>query len=315
MYLTLHNRACKVRSVATNILWPFLLLTIAVPVYAQTAVVIQSGSPVHVADYKKGDSVSIEASLSTSDPDEGPENEPLIIQGTTGFSQSIAPYNTTFVFHFVAPDDGSIQSYISGYDGDEVGTVKVNAGKVEKVQIICRPLDPATGSTFSALLDDLFHIRQRLGRHAYALITFKDTTKATFGAYDDSNGILTSAKNGDPVNPPGGCGGGGPTGFGLASDCLTVPTPPSGDDILVDFEALVPNSEGPYDPITNNSNHWMDERIHDFPMSVSLPASAITNKVSFCAQVPNIIKSLQMAGVPQFLINKLKAHYMPVTCP
>ena len=49
------------------------------PLYAQTTVTIQSASPVHVADYKNGDNVTIEASISTSDPTEAPEGESLVI--------------------------------------------------------------------------------------------------------------------------------------------------------------------------------------------------------------------------------------------
>ena len=172
------------------------------------------------------------------------------------------------------------------------------------VQVVCRPLDSDP--------NDKKHIRAKLGRHCYFLITGSDGVPKTYGAYKVS-GLLTPAKNQDPVSPLGGCVG-GITG----SDCISV-TLPQGttiDDLTQRLnQAVARGTQGTYDPVSNNSNLWMKNRIAELGLNVTLPANAITNKSELCAQIPAIKQSLDMCHVG--FIDKLLLYlFAPsVTCP
>lgn len=78
----------------------------------------------------KGDSVTVEATLSTSDPNENGEGEPLILQSSGGFSATISNYEQTRSFSSVATVDGeTVTSFIGGYDGDETSSVNINVNQ------------------------------------------------------------------------------------------------------------------------------------------------------------------------------------------
>jgi hypothetical protein len=178
------------------------------------------------------------------------------------------------------------------------------------LQVICRPLDSDP--------KDQKHLRAKLGRHCYFLITDPHGTQSTYGAYDVgaglfTGGLLTPEKNGDPVNAPGGCSG-GITG----SDCISTNPPPGKtiDDIIMSLDqAVASGPQGTYDPISNNSNLWMKNRIAQLGLGVSLPATAITSKAEACAQIPIIEQNLKMCNISfsQKLLIKIFAPH--VSCP
>jgi hypothetical protein len=73
-----------------------------------------------------GDTVSVDAVLNTTDPNENGEGEPLIINtsaGTFTISAYAQPRNITFTAH---ADGESITAFIQGFDGDESANVNVS---------------------------------------------------------------------------------------------------------------------------------------------------------------------------------------------
>src|SRR5262249_48666893 len=73
-----------------------------------------------------GDTVSVDAVLNTTDPNENGEGEPLIINTSGGpftISAYAQPRNITFQAH---ADGESITAFIQGFDGDEFADVNVS---------------------------------------------------------------------------------------------------------------------------------------------------------------------------------------------
>jgi hypothetical protein len=86
-------------------------------------VIIMSGSPVPIISYNAGDKVDVTATLSTSDPNENGEGEPLILQSSTGFSGTVSAYAQAQTFSFTATMPGTLSGFIQGFDDDESASV------------------------------------------------------------------------------------------------------------------------------------------------------------------------------------------------
>jgi len=87
---------------------------------------IASGSPVDIplGTVHVGDTISLTAVLTTSDPNENGEGEPLIIQSSGGFSRTLNTYSQQQAISFQATQDGeTLSAFIQGYDADESATV------------------------------------------------------------------------------------------------------------------------------------------------------------------------------------------------
>jgi hypothetical protein len=97
-----------------------------------TTVTVTSGQTI-VSGLNAGDKVDIVATLSTNDPDENGEGEPLVLSSTGGFSASVPNYAQPTAFSFTASTDGeSLSGSIAGYDGDETATVTVTVNSKAK---------------------------------------------------------------------------------------------------------------------------------------------------------------------------------------
>ena len=106
----------------------FLLTAGVIVASAQTTttVVIDSPSPVVIANFDKGDTLTVSAELDTTDPNENGEGEPLSVYSSTGFSCPVSNYAISqFCGTFVAPAAGTLSAYIVGADGDESGTITI----------------------------------------------------------------------------------------------------------------------------------------------------------------------------------------------
>jgi hypothetical protein len=101
-------------------------------------VTIESGTPVDIPinpPLQVGDRVDIQATLTTTDPNENGEGEPLIIQSSGGFSATIPEYEQTRAFTFTATVPGeTVSAFIQGFDGDESGSVTLNVNPVTRPQ-------------------------------------------------------------------------------------------------------------------------------------------------------------------------------------
>jgi hypothetical protein len=87
-------------------------------------VTITSGSTVQIATYDEADTVAIQATLTSTDPTDITEGEPLILTSSTGFSGTVTD-GATQNFTFVAPAAGTLSGYVAGADSDESATVTV----------------------------------------------------------------------------------------------------------------------------------------------------------------------------------------------
>jgi hypothetical protein len=90
-----------------------------------TTVTIDSPSPVVIASFNLGDSVTIKALLVSSDAGEASQGEPLHITSSTGFSAVVSTYSVLQTFTFTAPAAGTISAFITHADGDESATITV----------------------------------------------------------------------------------------------------------------------------------------------------------------------------------------------
>jgi hypothetical protein len=88
-------------------------------------VTLDSASPVTIPlSFNSGDTVTVSAILTTTDPNEDGEGEPLVISGP-GCSSTVAAYEFTTTTTCTATAAGMLSAYISGADGDESGTITV----------------------------------------------------------------------------------------------------------------------------------------------------------------------------------------------
>jgi len=102
-------------------------LTLAAPITVTT-----TGGPTTIAfpGLKVGDTVTVQATLNTTDPNENGEGEPLVIQSSGGFSAIVSAYAQTRSFSFQATQAGeTITISIQGADGDESATVTVDVNQ------------------------------------------------------------------------------------------------------------------------------------------------------------------------------------------
>lgn len=100
------------------------------------SVLIQSGTPQTViSGLFAGDRVELTVQLTTSDPNENGEGEPLVITSSGGFQASVPTYSIPQRLTFDVTKIGEkIEAYIAGYDGDESAlvTVAVNSGEKQR---------------------------------------------------------------------------------------------------------------------------------------------------------------------------------------
>ncbi len=81
----------------------------------------------------KGDTINIEATLSTTDPNENGEGEPLTVQSSSGFSFTISEYSQPRAFSYTAAaDNESLSGFISGYEGDESASITVDVNQKKR---------------------------------------------------------------------------------------------------------------------------------------------------------------------------------------
>ena len=108
-----------------------LLLTLhAVAQTTSTTVTITSPFPVVVASYNAGDTVTISAQLVTNDPNEDGENEPLVVQTSTGFGTTLGIYFQPSTLTLPpATAAGFVSAFIQGADGDESATITVRTAR------------------------------------------------------------------------------------------------------------------------------------------------------------------------------------------
>ncbi|HKF54664.1 MAG TPA: post-COAP-1 domain-containing protein [Blastocatellia bacterium] len=99
-------------------------LALATPITVTT-----TGAPTTIAfpGVKAGDTLTVQATLNTTDPNENGEGEPLVIQSSGGFSAIVSAYAQPRSFSFQATQAGeTITISIQGADGDESATVTVD---------------------------------------------------------------------------------------------------------------------------------------------------------------------------------------------
>ena len=111
------------------------LVCIALPVAAQPRTVtatIASDTAVVIVNFNNGDTVDIVATLTTTDPNENGEGEPIVLQSSTGFSGVVSNYAQPTSFSFKASAGGTLSGFIQGFDGDESGVVTVTINSNQK---------------------------------------------------------------------------------------------------------------------------------------------------------------------------------------
>src|SRR5215467_2278940 len=102
-------------------------LALATPITVTT-----TGAPTTIAfpGVKAGDTLTVQATLNTTDPNENGEGEPLVIQSSGGFSAIVSAYAQTRSFSFQATVAGeTVTVSIQGADGDESATVTVDVNQ------------------------------------------------------------------------------------------------------------------------------------------------------------------------------------------
>jgi hypothetical protein len=110
------------------------MLFVFAPLQAVTrTVAIDSPSPVVIANFNLGDSVTIKAALVTSDAGEASQGEPLHITSSTGFSAVVSTYSVPQTFAFTVPTAGTISAFITDTDGNEPATVTVTTSSAYAV--------------------------------------------------------------------------------------------------------------------------------------------------------------------------------------
>ncbi len=111
--------------------WVFLLVTLhAAAQTTSTTVTIDSPSPVVIASFNAGDTVTISAQLTTNDPNEDGEGEPLSVLVSTGFGTTLGIYFQPSTLTLPpAPAAGFVSAFISGADGDEAATITVSTAR------------------------------------------------------------------------------------------------------------------------------------------------------------------------------------------
>src|SRR5215469_946761 len=99
-------------------------LALATPITVTT-----TGAPTTIAfpGVKVGDTLTVQATLNTTDPNENGEGEPLVISSSGGFSAIVSAYAQPRSFSFQATQAGeTVTVSIQGADGDESATVTVD---------------------------------------------------------------------------------------------------------------------------------------------------------------------------------------------
>lgn len=113
-------------------IFPFSFATsaIATPV---TVTVGSSSTNTAISNVKAGDTINIEATLFSSDPNENGENEPLVVNSSGGFSTTIGNYGQARAFSFQATIDGeSLTTSIPGADGDESAQITIDLNQKKR---------------------------------------------------------------------------------------------------------------------------------------------------------------------------------------
>ncbi len=90
-----------------------------------STITVESSSPVTIpiANLKAGQTQKIQVDFTTSDPNDQSEGEPLIIQGSDGFSQTISNYGTQTISVPITQNGDTLSAYIQGADGDESASI------------------------------------------------------------------------------------------------------------------------------------------------------------------------------------------------
>lgn len=89
-----------------------------------------SSVTIPIPNVKAGDTINIEAILSSGDLNENGENEPLVIRSSSGFSATIGNYAQARAFSFKAASNGeTLTTYISGADGDESAKITIDVNQ------------------------------------------------------------------------------------------------------------------------------------------------------------------------------------------
>jgi hypothetical protein len=120
---------------------PRLLLTTIGPFDSSTPVGIPIGSVM------AGQMVNLNVNFSTTDPDDQSEGEPLIIQSSGGYSQTISDYGDQDITVPITQNNESLSAYIVGADGDESATIETEEQTVtiDLINFIPAPLVPMPG--------------------------------------------------------------------------------------------------------------------------------------------------------------------------
>ena len=147
---------------------------------------VSSPSPVNVSlgglTLNPGDRIDLEAILTTTDPNESGEGEPLHITSSGGFSLTISNYSNRQAVSFTASQVGeTIQAYIEGQDGDETGTV-------------CVTVNQAPGSFNQSTKNAYTNLSNDLNQQVIRSLTVAQLADPSTGALtlDNSAGAVTA---------------------------------------------------------------------------------------------------------------------------
>jgi len=121
---TTHNIDTVLRAVTMKVerssVFLIVLLLSCASVSAQTTV-MSGPSTFLLATFQAGDQVSVQVQASSCDPDESEENEPVVLQTSTGdFIANIGTYGFTNSYTFKATAAGTLSGFISGADSNAI---------------------------------------------------------------------------------------------------------------------------------------------------------------------------------------------------
>jgi hypothetical protein len=100
-----------------------------------TTVTVSGSSPtvIPLPGVRAGDTINLEITLNTDDPNENGEGEPLTINSSGVFSLTQSAYAQTLATSFMATmDDESLTASIPGGDGDETGTITIDTNQKKR---------------------------------------------------------------------------------------------------------------------------------------------------------------------------------------
>lgn len=197
----------------------FLLFALNAGAQSTTTVTVSSPSPVVVASYNAGDTVTITAQLTTSDPNEDGEGEPLQVSTSSGFGTTLSIYfQPSTITLPPATSAGVVTASISGADGDESATVTVRTSQGCSTTVPT-PMPSPPGCPVQGLTPDQKRKALAIGT-ASAAIGAGLTTSSVTGLFCgpgapvcvgilEGSGILVAAANGyyagskgiDPPDP------------------------------------------------------------------------------------------------------------------